>query len=58
MKQLILIPEGIKSISLLVWEVDPSKPACYREGDQYKFNSELTEKFRFKDAEALLSKLR
>lgn len=30
-----------KNLIVLKWKIDESKPKCYRDGNSYKFNSEL-----------------
>lgn len=49
--------EGLKGVSIFVWEIDTDKPKTWRENGQYKFNKQLVEKFMFHDVEIFLSKL-
>jgi hypothetical protein len=30
-----------------VWEIDETKPKCYKEGNSYKFNSVLLQRIKF-----------
>jgi hypothetical protein len=52
-----ILQKNGNGVVVRVWEIDDSKPSVYREGDQYKFNSELVKTYMFWSVEQFLTKL-
>jgi len=52
-KSIVLKKNGPDWFTLWVWDIDPTKPTCWCEGDSYHFNAEMVQEIQISKKDSL-----